>query len=42
MIKIASATHPKARHLVRAAQYNTGRAYFQGYGVRQSDDEAEK
>jgi len=33
----------RASNLVNAAQYNLGRAYFQGYGVdRQSDVDAEK
>ncbi|KAJ8311837.1 hypothetical protein KUTeg_010609 [Tegillarca granosa] len=33
----------KVKHIIHAAQYNIGRAYFQGYGVeRQSDKEAEK
>lgn len=42
MIKIATSTAPEAKHLIRAAQYNVGRAYFQGYGVKRSEDEAEK
>lgn len=36
---------PSDKHLVlvHQAQYNVGKAYFQGFGVRrQSDDEAEK
>lgn len=33
----------KVKHIIHAAQYNIGRAYFQGYGVgRQSDKEAER
>ncbi len=42
MMKVASSTSPKTRHLLRAAQYNIGRAYFQGYGVIHADDEAER
>ena len=42
MKKVAETSNPKAKHLTRAAQYNVGRAYFQGYGVRQSDFEAER
>lgn len=41
--KIATCDAKNVRHLVRAAQYNLGRAYFQGYGVeRQSDQDAER
>ena len=41
--KIAHSDARQAQHLKRAAQYNLGRAYFEGYGVtRQSDDEAER
>lgn len=41
--KIALSEDRRARHLVCAAQYNLGRAYFQGYGVdRQSDQDAER
>ena len=40
---IALAEAKQAKHLCNAAQYNIGRAYYQGYGVkRQSDKEAEK
>jgi len=42
MMKIASSTSPRVKHLLHAAQYNIGRAYFQGYGVRRSDDDAER
>lgn len=31
-----------AKDLIFAAQYNVGKAYYQGFGVRQSDDMAEK
>lgn len=41
--KIAMSEDKRARHLINAAQFNLGRAYFQGYGVdRQSDVEAER
>lgn len=30
------------RKLIHQAQYNVGKAYFQGFGVKQSDEEAEK
>lgn len=41
--KIATCELKQVKHLVRAAQYNMGRAYFEGYGVpRQSDKEAER
>ena len=42
MIQVATCTAKKAKHLVRAAQYNVGRAYYQGFGIRQSDENAEK
>lgn len=43
MRKIAMNEDRRTKHLVNAAQFNLGRAYFQGYGVdRQSDNEAEK
>jgi len=42
MQKVASSTSPKAKHLLFAAYYNIGRAYFQGYGVQHLDDEAER
>ncbi len=40
MTEVATSTAKNSHHLVRAAQYNIGRAYFQGYGVKHSDDEA--
>lgn len=41
--KIAMSEEKRAKHLLCAARFNLGRAYFQGYGVeRQSDAEAEK
>ena len=43
LTKIAHSDTRQAQHMKRAAQYNLGRAYFEGYGVkRQSDDEAER
>ena len=42
MLELAKDTSKEGRHLVRAAQYNVGRAYFQGFGTLQSDREAEK
>lgn len=43
LTKIAHADAKQAQHLKRAAQYNIGRAYFEGYGVkRQSDEQAER
>ena len=33
---------PMAGHLAYCALYNMGRAYYEGFGVKQSDDEAEK
>ncbi|XP_060578569.1 LRP2-binding protein-like isoform X2 [Ruditapes philippinarum] len=43
MRKIALSDDKRVKHLIGAAQFNLGRAYFQGYGVgRQSDVEAEK
>lgn len=41
--KIALSDNKQAKHLRNAAQFNIGRAYYQGYGVqRQSDKEAER
>ena len=42
MIQVATSTSKRAQHLVRAAQYNVGRAFYQGFGVQQSDEEAER
>lgn len=41
-MKIATSKSRKAGHLKYAAQFNVGRAFFEGYGVQQSDAEAEK
>ena len=41
MKSLAASDDPRAQHLVSCAQYNLGRAYFEGFGVPQSDEEAE-
>lgn len=42
MKQVAASTKPSAKHLIHGAEYNIGRAYFQGYGVRTDYQEAEK
>lgn len=42
MKKIIHSPCPKARHLQFAAAYNLGRAYYEGKGVKRSDEEAER
>ncbi|XP_067932530.1 LRP2-binding protein-like isoform X1 [Watersipora subatra] len=42
MQAVATCTKMSCKHLVHAAEYNIGRAYFQGYGVRTDYEEAEK
>ena len=42
MAEVANSTSKRARHMLRASQYNLGRAHYQGFGVQQSDDSAEK
>ena len=42
MLRIAESTDEKAKTLIRMAQYNVGKAYFQGFGVKQSDAQTEK
>uniref|UniRef100_A0A2K6GHG0 LRP2-binding protein n=2 Tax=Propithecus coquereli TaxID=379532 RepID=A0A2K6GHG0_PROCO len=42
MKKILDSPCPKARHLQFAAAYNLGRAYYEGKGVKRSDEEAER
>lgn len=42
MKKIVDSPCPKARHLQFAAAYNLGRAYYEGKGVKRSDEEAER
>ena len=38
--KIAHSESKLAKHLKYPALFNIGRSYFQGFGVKQSDDEA--
>ena len=40
--EVIESKYPEAAHLVPHAQYNIGRAYYEGFGVRQSDAEAER
>lgn len=42
MKKILDSSCPHTMHLKFAAAYNLGRAYFEGKGVKQSDEEAER
>jgi len=42
MMKVASSSSPYAAHLKHAAQFNIGRAYFEGFGTKQSNEEAER
>lgn len=42
MRKIIDSLCPKARHLKFAAAYNLGRAYYEGCGVKRSEEEAER
>lgn len=42
MSKVATSTTLQAKHLVHAAQFNVGRAYYQGFGVKRSEEEAER
>lgn len=42
MLNIANSTNPRAHHLLPFARYNVGRAFFEGFGVKQSDAEAER
>lgn len=42
MKEIAESKNPDAAHLVHHAQYNVARAYYEGFGVKQSDKEAER
>ncbi|XP_065592632.1 LRP2-binding protein isoform X2 [Cyrtonyx montezumae] len=42
MKKILNSNSPGARHLKFAAAYNLGRAYYEGYGVKRSTEEAER
>ena len=40
MREVAENTSKTAAHLVPCAQFNLGKAYFEGFGVKQSDSEA--
>ena len=42
MKTVASCTKMSSKHLVHGAEYNIGRAYFQGFGVRTDYQEAER
>ena len=42
MHRVAMSCEARASHLIRAAQFNIGRAYYQGSGVRRSVVEAER
>ena len=42
MMKVATASAKASEPLIRAAQYNIGRAYYMGYGAKQSNEMAEK
>uniref|UniRef100_A0A8C6QM62 LRP2-binding protein n=1 Tax=Nannospalax galili TaxID=1026970 RepID=A0A8C6QM62_NANGA len=42
MRKILDSACPQTRHLKLAAAYNLGRAYYEGKGVKRSDEEAER
>ena len=42
MKEVAESKSPDAAHLIPHAQYNIGRAFYEGFGTRQSDAEAEK
>ena len=42
MSRVAHTSLKQFQHLVRPAQYNLGRAYYQGVGVKRSDEEAER
>jgi TPR repeat protein len=42
MHRVATSDAARAYHLVRVAQFNVGRAYYQGYGTKRSDDDAER
>lgn len=42
MKRIVNTSSPKTRHLKFAAAYNLGRAYYEGYGIQTSEEEAER
>ena len=41
-MEVAQSKSIYALHLKHFAQFNIGRAYFEGYGVKQSNEEAER
>ena len=40
--EVAESTNPDAAYLIPFAQYNVGRAFYEGFGCKQSDKEAER
>jgi len=42
MHQVATSRAARAHHLVHAAQFNVGRAFYQGFGVKRSDEDAER
>lgn len=42
MKEVVGDSLPHYPGLIPCAQYNIGRAYYEGYGVKQSDQEAER
>lgn len=42
MKAVAETKNKKYQHLVPSAQFNVGQAYLQGFGIKQSDEEAIK
>lgn len=42
MRRVLDSPCPRARHLRFAAAYNLGRAYYEGQGVKRSEEEAER
>ena len=41
LLEVANLTSTEVSHLIHCAEYNIARAYFEGFGVKQSDTEAE-
>lgn len=42
MLQVAQSQRKEDQHLVPAAQFNIGKAYYQGFGTKQNDEEALK
>lgn len=42
MKAVAACKKISSKHLVHSAEFNVGRAYFQGYGIRTDYPEAER